>query len=277
MYLEDFIYNNVKLSDLGLFVGSAVTDNSESINAGSELKLNTIRNNALYISEIVNADYDGVIEIQFDIIKNPCIINNTDYMTDSEISYIFQWLNSKQYHKFVPIYDETVFADTYYLGTFTTIKPIQIAGKVIGAAVTFTTNAPYGFKEITVHNYSIASNIDTVTINNNSDELGVLYPDVLNVKCLSDGALKLYNLQENPSHIDTERHTYVNNCVTNEVISFDCVHKIISTSNGLHTKMYNDFNYLFPRLYNGNNVFMSSIPCDIYIDYRPIRKVGVIA
>lgn len=277
MYLKDFIFNGIKLSDVGFFVGSAVTENSESINAGSKLVLNTIRNNSLYTSEIINVDYDSTIETTFDIIKNPCKPSFQLNMSDDELSFIFQWLNAKKYCKFVPIYNDDEFYNTYYMGTFTEIKPISKTTGIIGLTVTFTTNAPYGFKEIDKRNFHISDNESFAKIHNDSDENGIIYPDIFQFSCLEDGALNIYNLVENPNHINTERHTHVANCTSGEVITFDCIHKIITSSNNEHTTICNDFNYMFPRLYNGDNKFMSSIACDIYVDYKPIRKVGVIA
>lgn len=276
MYLKDFIYNDIKLSDVGFFVGFATSDNSDNVNGGSKLKLNTIKNYTFYTSEIINVDYDDNIEVSFDIIKNPCTPSFGDIMSDEEISFVYQWLNTKKYNKFIPIYDDDSFYNTYYYGTFTEINPIILGGNVIGLSVTLSTNAPYGFREVDKHDFHIQDNQSFINIHNDSDEIEALYPDKFQVTCLDDGALKIYNLNENSDHVDSKRHTGLDNCINGEIITFDCVHKIITSSNNNHTKIYNDFNYEFPRLYNGNNLFMSSMQCDIYIDYRPIRKVGVI-
>ena len=48
-----------------------------------------------------------------------------------------------------------------------------------------------------------------------------------------------------------------------------------------HPHLYNDFNYVYPMFTNtqtdNKNVISSSLPCSIQIDYKPIRKVGIIA
>ena len=53
-----------------------------------------------------------------------------------------------------------------------------------------------------------------------------------------------------------------------------------SVSN-IHPHLYNDFNYVYPMLGNTEtdtqNVFTSTLPCTIKLDYKPIRKVGIIA
>lgn len=276
MYLKDFIYNDIKLSDVGFFVGFANSDNSDSVNGGSKLKLNTIKNYNLYTSEIINVDYEDNIEVTFDIIKNPCVPSFGNTVSGEEMSFVYQWLNTKKYNKFIPIYDDNSFYNTYYYGTFTEINPIIIGGNVIGLSVTLSTNAPYGFREVDKHDFHIQNSQSSINIHNDSDEIEVLYPDKFQVTCLASGDLKIYNLNENNDHVDSKRHTELKNCISGEIITFDCVHKIITSSNVSHIKIYNDFNYDFPRFYNGNNNFMSSISCDIYVDYRPIRKVGVI-
>ena len=77
------------------------------------------------------------------------------------------------------------------------------------------------------------------------------------------------------------RYTQVKNCSSGEILTFDCIHKIITSSGHPTQRLYNDFNYVFPRLMNtfdnSLNVFYVSRKCEITINYNPIRKVGVIA
>lgn len=73
--------------------------------------------------------------------------------------------------------------------------------------------------------------------------------------------------------------TMVKNCVKGEKIVFDSENLII-TSNVEHERLYNDFNYVYPRLFtdyrNSTNTIETSISCAILVEYRPIRKVGVV-
>lgn len=50
--------------------------------------------------------------------------------------------------------------------------------------------------------------------------------------------------------------------------------------NSSHPRLYNDFNYVYPMLTNtindSKNIFTSTLPCAIQIDYKPVRKVGIV-
>lgn len=104
-----------------------------------------------------------------------------------------------------------------------------------------------------------------------SDELG--YQPIKTTIKLSDGGdLSITNTF-------TGEITMVKNCVKGEKIVFDSENLII-TSNVEHKRLYNDFNYIYPRLFtdyrNSTNTIETSISCAILVEYRPIRKVGVV-
>ena len=86
MYLVDFVYDGLKLSDFGCMVGSAVTSNNDSVEMGSVVKLETAINHGSYISEIVNADYPDVYSVTFDIFKKPCGGGYKDVFEDKEVT-----------------------------------------------------------------------------------------------------------------------------------------------------------------------------------------------
>lgn len=294
MYLVDFIYDGFKLSDFGCMVGSAVTDNSDTAEMGSVIKLETVINHGSYISEIVNADYPDVYTITFDIFKTPCGKGYKDVFEDKEVTWFMRWLNRKDYHKFIPIYDNPKdFYRIFFNGTFTECKAISIQGQVYGFAVTFTSNSPFAYLDYKPNTFDVINTGDSFTIIDSStkqektltggtfviydesEELGAVYPKSFVIKMNSAGDLILKNSMD-----EAKRYTEVRNCVANETLTFDCIHKVI-TSDKDHIKLYNDFNYVFPRLINeftnGFNKFNMTINGEVTVDYNPIRKVGVIA
>lgn len=294
MYLVDFIYDGLRLSNFGCMVGSAVTSNNESIEMGSVVNLETVINHGSYKSEIVNADYPDVYTVTFDIFKKPCGGGYKDVFEDKEITYFMRWLNRKEYKKFVPIYDNAKdFYRIFYMGTFTDCKAINIQGQIYGFTLTFTSNSPFAYLDYKPNTFKATTPDGTFYITNprtgesttvsnytfsiydESEELGAVYPNSFTIKCKSAGDLIILNSMDR-SH---ERYTKISNCVEGEIITLDCIHKVI-TSPG-HSKLYNDFNYVFPRLRNEFkdwvNTFHISLPFEVTIDYNPIRKVGVIA
>ena len=298
MYLVDFIYDGFKLSNFGCMVGSAVTDNSDSIEMGSVVKLETAVNHGSYRSEIVNADYPDTYSVTFDIFKTPCATGKgyDDVFTDKEVTWFMRWLNRKDYHRFQPIYDDPKdFYRIFFNGTFTECKAIAIQGHVYGFTLTFTSDSPFAYLDYKPNTYTVKNLGDEFTIIDSatkqektltggtfiiydeSEELGAVYPKSITINLASAGDLIIKNSMD-----DAKRYTEIKNCVANETLTFDCIHKVISSDKeDQHAKFFNDFNYVFPRLvnefYDGKNKFNMTINGTVVVDYNPIRKVGVIA
>lgn len=293
MYFVDFTYDGYKLSDLGCMVGSVVTGNNDSVEIGSVIKLDTAINHGSYISEIINADYPDVYTVTFDIFKKPCD-SKRDVFEDKEITWFMRWLNRKDYHRFQPIYDnEKDFYRIFYMGTFTECKLINIQGQVYGFTLTFTSNSPFGYLDYQPTTYDVENRGDSFDIVNpyskygetltggilkifdESEELGCVYPKEFKIVLSQAGRLVIWN-----NFDKTDRYTEVKNCVAGEILTFDCIHKVI-TSSEEHEKLYNDFNYVFPRLNNEffdrMNEFHITLNGQVTIDYNPIRKVGVVS
>jgi len=294
MYLVDFIYDGLKLSDFGCMVGSAVTENSDSIEMGSIIEFETSINHGSYRSEIINADYPNVYTVTFDIFKKPCGGGYGDYFEDKEVTWFMRWLNRKEYKKFIPIYDNPKdFYKIFFMGTFNECKAISIQGHIYGFTLTFTSNSPFAYLDYKPNTFDITQKntlfpiLDSSTkeyryliggtfvLYDESEELGAVYPNSFKITVKEAVDLIILNSMD-----DRDRYTEIKNCVANETITFDCIHKVI-TSDKEHIRLYNDFNYVFPRLSNSlnnslNKFYVNSLSTTT-IDYNPIRKVGVIA
>lgn len=271
MYLIDLTYANNRLSDYGCIVASVVTSNNTSVSMGSNLTLDTLRHYQTFEESILRAKYEESISVTFDIVKDPCQEDLS--FSDKEISFFMRWLNRKEHDKFYPIYNDDSYPGVYFKGIFN-VTAIHLGGKVIGFTLTFNSNSPFGYtdKEDLLHV------TDKFTVYNDSDEIGYLYPALFEITCNENGTLTIQN------DIDATNVVTINNCVAGEIITFDCINKIIQSS-ATHTRLYNDFNYNYPRLVseddssiiNTPNVFTVSIPCTVRIVYSSIRKAGIVA
>lgn len=278
MYLTDFIYDGVKLSSLGYLVGSAVTSNNESASAGSKLDLQTVMNRGNNINQIITAQYNETITATFDIIKISCNSEDKGIVEDSEISYIMRWLNRTTNYKFKPIYNDSTFPDVFFMGTFTEINTIQKGGNVIGFTITFVANTPYGYADYEDREFELNIPLGSDTISqvyyDESDEYGIHYPELFIVELYNPGDFELKNELSNKS-------TIVENCLSGEILTFDCIHRIITSSKAsLHPTLFKDFNYIFPSLCNTyeskENIITVNTSCKINLTYKPIRKVGIV-
>lgn len=269
MYLLDFIYRDIKLSDLGYMVGFINSSNDSSISLGSNIAQQRIKNNSTFKQELASSTYDETITATFDIFKKICDDNTDTFFTDSEISYIMRWLNSKTDEDFSPLYDDDSYPNIYFKGSFTTINAIHLAGGVVGFSLTFTSNAPFGYEAMMTEKYTISKANDSFEIYNGSDEIGYLYPEYVKITVSQTGNLLITNMLDD---VGVE----IKNCKNGNIIEMDCEHKIIT---GTVDNLYNNFNYNFFRLVSTfdkqDNKFTVSLPCTIEIKYSPIRKVGI--
>jgi len=272
--MVDFSYHEEKLSDYGCIVAGINTAFQDSVQIGTTVSFDTIKNSSTYANKIINARYEDVITATFDVCKNPCLYQTDAEIafTDGEISHFMRWLNQKKYYKFKPIYESGIYSDLYFWGTFPSISAILVNGAVIGFTLTFTSNSPFGYVDDKEYNASIASAGGSFLFFDDSDELGSLYPSLFQIQCLADGKLVIRNDRDRKS-------TVIQNCVQNEIIQMDCSNRMIQSSKP-HLTLYNDFNYNFPRLINDldnrKNLFTVSLPCNITIKYSPRRKAGIL-
>lgn len=107
-----------------------------------------------------------------------------------------------------------------------------------------------------------------------SDEYKTIYPNI-SITCKKDGDLQIKNKF-------TGNIFEVLNCSEGETIYVNGEHKFIDSDNENHksTTLFNDFNYNYLDINVseddfGENIYNTSIPCKIVIDYSPIRKVGM--
>lgn len=273
MYITDFEYAGERLSEYGLMVCN-ITNNSEQIvSIGSKMTFNTVRNNGSQVSSVISTQYDEVYTATFEVGKFSCHNNNNKTnltIDDIELSRLLKWLNQKKFYMFKPICKNKYFG-IYYYASFN-VDVICIAGNVIGLSLSLTTSAPFGFYDDIEYDFSITANNEQFTIFDPSDETGFGYPSLVEISCIEDGDIKLCNLTEN-------RYTTIKNCVKGENITLDCVNKIIKSSE-THPRLYNDFNYNYPRFVNkyssNENIFTSQSKCNIHIRYSPICKAGMV-
>jgi len=292
MYMTDFEFDGEMLSTHGYIVACANSATPDSIQMGSELTLNTVKNYNNNSSPLTGTSYDTVLTATFDICKDLCTYDDLE-LTEEEIRDIMSWLTRKQYCKFKPVYDDGSFYDLYYMGTFTNMELISKSNAgYIGFTMTLTTNAPYGWAKEPELAFE---NVSEFEIYNTSDELGYLYPESVVIQPLADGDLTIKHYLGEDEEEDDEVIT-LTNLTANEIITMDCVRNIITSdvSNTAtqeeHKKFYNDFNYNWFRLtrtyaekLNKYKLVVTTtddtetaFPCNVTLNYSSIRKVGVL-
>lgn len=272
MYAVDFEFANQRLSDYGCVVCHINTNSDiREVDIGCDITFTTLKNNNSSKNYVTGSSYDNVYTATFDIMKYSCNDFNDKYMTSLEVRSIMKWLNRRGYYKFRIVNEIADESDVHYYGSFN-VEQIIVGDKIVGLTLTFTSNAPFGFSNLTELKYMCMSGGEEFVIYGDSDDIGVIYP-VVKVKCFNGGEIKITNN-------NTGNFILLSNCETNETITIDGEHKIITTDNNEHKEtLPNDFNYEYFEIiideYDSANIYEVSSPCEISVYYSPIRKVGV--
>lgn len=282
MYCIDFEYDGQRLSDYGCIVCHITDDGGVSaINIGSQLTFNTLPMNSLNKFKLMSTQYSEAYTVTFEITKYNCKEPDEDTFTQEEISQLMRWLNKKRFKKFKMIYEDGELAEVYYNASFN-VNPITFFGNIIGLQLTLQTDAPFGYYEEVEHVMEFTEDNLDHSYFDTSDEIGYIYPSSMIIEILSDGDFEMVNSQE------SDRITIIKNCMAGEVITL-VENKTISSS-AIHGTLYNDFNYVFPRICNENediygygyiddnmeNIFTVNMPCKITFKYSPICKMGIV-
>lgn len=324
MHLVDFKYGHNTLSkSFSSMVCHIETSPSISDVMVPTMSLETYSNNETFKREILRSGYEDVLSATFDIAKDPCLLSYTrvdkndpdailvtednkdevrkylhniqvgsyyarkrrDYYTPEEVKLIMATFNSRIYHKFYPIYNDGSFENLYYYGTFTDISIITLCDKTIGFTLTFTSSSPYAY------NYKVVNvqNTKTFSCPFYSDVDGeFVYPYNFVLTCKNNGDYIIENDRDKYYGKDPTRTTIIRNCKAGEVITMNPREKTISSRG--HDKLFNDFNYTYPRLVTVDNItedrpgefsemnnFTINLPCDVKVEWEEINKVGIIS
>lgn len=267
MYCTDFEYDNQKLSDYGMIIGTLNdSGGNDIVSSGSDITFNQIRPSGSDYFNLYSSTYQEPLTAAFQVVKNPCKCNGNCYLSPVEASNIQRWLCRKNYNKFKII--QNGYEDIHWKATFTS-KQIMLHGHIAGLELTLYTDAPYAYLDRMKHVFHCVKN-EPFVLYDASDEIGSVYPDVV-ITVKKSGNFTLENSMDN-------KVTKINNVTSGEVLTIDGRNQIISSSN-LDHKISNDFNWFFPRIINtyqtNRNDFIASLECDVTLIYSPIRKIGL--
>ncbi|MBU5332122.1 hypothetical protein KQI61_07915 [Anaerocolumna aminovalerica] len=265
-YSLKFTYDNIMSSDFGLILCSFENENQSNI-ISSSIELTT------YKSPLSNRwfkyGYQYTDPIQFSITVGKYNDYKFKKLTKQEVGQINRWLMRTDGYHWFQFYDKK-FGDIFFNCTAIKSEEVLISSETYGIKYTFITDSPFAYSEIKEVYFVATENLKSFTIYDYSDDIGHLYPHTT-IKLLEAGNLTLHNSIE-------DRTITINNCSKGEIITMDGVYKNIHSSNTLH-KLYDDFNWKYFRIANSfnnrENVITTSLKCEITMNWREIRKVGV--
>lgn len=264
MRATDFVYDSHSLSDYGFMIGKIDSSNgTETFDVGSQITFNTTSQYNGKYNALTGTQYDSCVTCTFQICKIPCNTQDME-ITSIEFRELIRWLNRKE---FLPFNFCIETGDIVYFDASFNVKKITVGGILYGLELTMETNRPFGYGDKIVSTMNFSNTTKTFEIEDPSDEIGYVYPD-MKITCSASGDLSIKNTEQDCTML-------IQNCSSGETITISGNAQIITTSSTTH-KICNDFNYQFMRIgntfTNRKNTLSVSSPCSIELSYNPIIK-----
>lgn len=241
---------------------------SENVSGGVQTDLNTESNYNGSHFFIVSNNYNEPISFELSVVRNYCSGGDI-FFSQEEVRAIVKWLcNPIDYCDF-QIKDD-MHNNITYRAKFTKPQYHTHGEQIIGMTFTCTFDRPYGLSsEARIYDFSMNSSRNQFMVFNSSDETTkCLYPQSVVITVRQAGTVSLRNMAE-----DEHMAMTFTDCIAGEVITIDCEHKRIKSSD-TSKSILSKFNKHWLRLVIGENIFKTTGSFDVSIEYKEVRKVG---
>lgn len=250
MIATNFEFNGIQCEDVGLAIVSFDSDvRGVAGYSGGEIIFNTSKPGSGSKLNFHGSKYDSQLSFTFQAAKiNLCKPTPTP-ITAYEKAYYKKWLERKDGYKFLRFFQDGF--ENIYFNVKNVLKWIEYGGETYGMEITVTCDAPFGYSGIQSYEASISSG-NSFQIYNDSDEIGAIIPQQIEIKILSNGTLRIKNNMSGLYQVnyqDLSDDMVIKNCKANELIIINGVTKQIKSSLSEHD-IANDFNWVYPKLIN---------------------------
>ena len=262
---EAFEFNGINSRDVGISVMNFDGFNTNGVaSVGDEISFTTTMAAKSSRNHYHGYKREQVLTTRFQIGKNPCESKDMEFSRE-EFAFLKSWLERKDGYKFLRFFQKG-YEDTYFYCQ-NHIEPIRIMGKIVGAEVSVTCNAPYGYSALQGLDVQVEDG-ESFTIYNDSDEQGSLEIDQIEIGVVNgeDCTIVIWNDLEDVYTLDKGYECKIEHCNAGEQIILDGLNHSITTSDSYQARHTNgniseDFNFHYPRLIN----ISSSLPLANYI------------
>ena len=264
MFASDFLFDDQKASDFGLIISSE--SGGDAVVSGGEIDIVSVRPPDRDSFDYYLGKLDSPIQFNFSVLKYSCDDPNDIYVTPEEESRIARWLLRKSKHQGYGWlqFDQDYYRDICYKVFFTEMKPMQVNGRTVGFELACISNCGYAFTNEKKHYFNLVSGTD-VTIVLTNDIITYIYPRMKIIG--GSGNFYIRNLSD--PDVQNSKSDFQNIASDLDINSEDdIINGILSPT---------DFNWIFPRMVDGDNVFTtnSSNTLTIELTYREVRRILV--
>lgn len=266
MYIKDFVFDGKSATNMGLIIASLDNDSSD-LNLGANVTINTSKKIGLHTKYFHSASYDDSISFQLQIFKNNCFKICNQYFSEDDIFDCMRWLQKDNGYRELILISES--DKKYCTKAQINVNRIENGNNTCGLSLSVNTYSPFLFDEEYEKKIEITDDSKYFDIKDTSIREGYQMLNIV-VEFLKDGDFEFTTLFDG-------RTTIFTNCKKGEFVNIDGNNQILTSSVQEH-KVYEDFNFIFPKIHNTKfnnlNTFVVNIPCKITIKYSPILMVG---
>lgn len=264
VFYNDFILGDFRASNFGLILGTF----SYSGNSEDEIGMNIstieefIGHNPVPV--YLGHKYGDKLKLQITLVKNPVLKDL--YFHEKDCRWLLRLLTGNKGYQWLKIIAQELDEDLWYKAKINNVSYRRVGGHIVGIILNMECDSCFAWSKEFDINISVQANQHFYIYNDTDDLNNYVYPTV-SMLSSSAGTLSITNLSDNWI-------TEIKNVRTNEIISIDSQHQIIS-SNLPHDLILNDFNLGWFRLIPDKNEYVSNKNITISMKYRVPRKVGV--
>lgn len=257
----NFTYGERSSEEYGIIAVGFGNSSSNDLFSGQATKLVTDKSAQSVEWDLISQDYESPMEFILQVINE----DGSDFSQAQERS-LCQWLCKRGVRLWLFIQDER-YSDIWIRCNINNPQ-IWIVGTVKGMQFTVTTSSAIAFSGEREFNYELTATdktIDDLYVYNDEDIY--VYP-YMEITMMESGNLTITNSRET----DPTYKTIINNLAVGEVVTMENgdIESNVDTHNIL-----SDFNLMWPRLYDKNNVLAFSLKCNVTIKFREYRKLVV--
>lgn len=266
---DKFIFNGFDCKDNFGIVRCNFDSEEDSI-SGGDIEINTYSLKNINEWKITSSKYSSPLSFSISFCK--C---DGDFFDFEEMKKIGKWLVREDGYKLLEFYDglnedgTSVSEEICYECKATKNIDWKLIGeRCIGGTVSFICKHPYARTK--TKGFVMTDNSKIISCNSDTT---YTYPYLISILSADNQDIKI-TIKNNHE----ERTTEIKNCIDGEQIKIDAISKIIQTDRSYHN-IANDFNYIFPRFYTGDEatdneiIITGNLTCFMY--YYEARKVVV--
>lgn len=177
MNYDTFFYNNKWLSDFNMLLYDAENEQAFVGKDIISLDINSVNSKA----NVFGTKYNDTLQINALICKDPdfYLTEEERKFTSYDIRNIRSWLMSpKTPMELIPYSIDYETDNIRYFGLFTDIQPFIVSGRCFGLYITFKCDTPYGYSGEYTETYSMdgLTTLDDIFYNTSDEQNEYLYP-----------------------------------------------------------------------------------------------------